>query len=111
MIIDRSYRWRLLLVKGPFMVHQAPSSPSWLLLLGVSLSLLAQPSTLWAQANNNNNNNNNGGGVAGIDIDADGVLRVRQTDPRLALMQRQAAIQKRGGKSIQSSPMRKRWRG
>jgi hypothetical protein len=71
------------------------------------LSLLAQPSTLWAQANNNNNNNNNGGGVAGIDIDADGVLRVRQTDPRLALMQRQAAIQKRGGKSIQSSPMRK----
>jgi hypothetical protein len=52
-------------------------------------------------------NNNNGQPVAGIDIDADGVLRVRQSDPRLALMQREAAIQKRGAKNLKSSPMRK----
>jgi hypothetical protein len=57
--------------------------------------------------NNNNNNTNNNSPVAGIDIDPDGVLRVRQSDPRLALMQRQAAIQKRGAKQIKSSPMRK----
>ncbi len=45
-------------------------------------------------------------GVAGIDIDADNVLRVRSTDPRLRQMQLQAAQRQRGGK-IEVSPLRK----
>ncbi len=80
--------------------------------LCLCLALLWLPSLVLGQANNNNNNNNNGGGggapqQAGIDIDADGVLRVKQSDPKLAATQRLAAIQKRGAKSIKTSPMRK----
>ncbi len=78
----------------------------FVLALVFSSAIVLANSVGWCQANNNNNNNN-GGAVAGIDIDADGVLRVRQSDPRLAAMQREAAIQKRGAKSVKTSPMRK----
>jgi Protein of unknown function (DUF1598) len=62
--------------------------------LALTTLLVAGASTAWAQP-------------AGVDIDAEGVLRVRQSDPRLAAMQREAAIQKRGAKTIKTSPMRK----
>ncbi len=70
-----------------------------------SVAVVCSMTFAWGQNNNNNNNNNNG--VAGIDIDADGVLRVRQADPALAAAQRQATIQKRGAKSIKTSALRK----
>jgi Protein of unknown function (DUF1598) len=70
-------------------------------ILALTTFLLAGAPAAWAQGNNQ------GGGVAGIDIDTEGVLRVKQSDPRLAAMQREATIQKRGVKSIKTSPMRK----
>lgn len=45
-------------------------------------------------------------GVAGISIDATGVLRVMQVDPKLAAMQRQAALQSRPRNELKTSPMR-----
>ncbi len=72
----------------------------------VCLAFCCSITDAWGQAANNNNNNANNG-VAGIDIDADGVLRVSQSDPALAAAQRQAAIQKRGAKGAQTSAMRK----
>ena len=72
----------------------------------LTLMLSWSTSLVWGQGNNNNNNNN-GTTQAGVDIDADGVLRVKQFDPRLAATQRQAAIQKRGVKTIKTSSMRK----
>ncbi len=74
----------------------------------VCLALCCSTALVLGQANNNNNNVNiQNNTTAGIDIDADGVLRVRQSDPGLAAAQRQAAIQKRGPKSIKTSAMRK----
>ncbi len=57
--------------------------------------------------NTNNNNNNNSAGVAGIEVDAQGVLRVRQVDPRLSASRRQAALQARGNRNVKTSPLRK----
>lgn len=57
--------------------------------------------------NNNTNNNNNASGVAGIEVDAQGVLRVRQVDPRLSASRRQAALQARGNRNVKTSPLRK----
>ncbi len=45
-------------------------------------------------------------GVAGISIDATGVLRVMQVDPKLAAMQRQAALQSKPRNELKTSPMR-----
>lgn len=47
-----------------------------------------------------------GGAVAGISIDATGVLRVMQVDPKLAAQQRQAALQSKSRKELKTSPMR-----
>jgi Protein of unknown function (DUF1598) len=76
-------------------------------LLFVCLIVCFSITNVSGQNNNNNNNNNNNSGVAGIDIDADGVLRVRQSDPALAEAQRKAAIQKRGVNGTKTSAMRK----
>ena len=81
-------------------------------ILGIAIALIATSSTVLAQANNNNNNNNNNGGgnnfppVAGIDIDASGVLSVKQIDANLIAAQRQATIKARKGK-VGVSSMRK----
>jgi len=56
--------------------------------------------------NNNNNNNNNNADVAGIDIDATGVLRVMQVDPSVATAQRMAALQNTPRGQLKTSPMR-----
>lgn len=53
------------------------------------------------------NNNNGGAGVAGIDIDAAGVLRVSQVDPSVAYAQRRATLQSKPNGSVRTSPMRK----
>ena len=47
-----------------------------------------------------------GSGVAGIDIDAAGVLRVRQVDPSIAFAQRQATLQSKPRGSVRTSPLR-----
>lgn len=57
--------------------------------------------------NNNNNNNNPAAGVAGIEIDATGVLRVTQVDPSVAIEQRMAAMQSQPRGSVRTSAMRK----
>ena len=52
-------------------------------------------------------NNNAGAGVAGIDIDAAGVLRVSQIDPSVAFAQRQATLQSKPRGTVRTSPLRK----
>ena len=47
-----------------------------------------------------------GSGVAGIDIDAAGVLRVTQVDPSVAFAQRQATLQSKPRGSVRTSPVR-----
>lgn len=54
-----------------------------------------------------NNNNNNGPAMAGIEIDAQGVLRVRSVDPRIALQLRMATLQSTDPRTRVESPMRK----
>lgn len=80
-----------------------------------SAAVLAFASQGLSQGNNNGGNNNNGGGnnvnintgVAGIDIDAQGVLRVSEIDASVAMEQRLATLQsERSGVSV-VSPMRK----
>ena len=50
--------------------------------------------------------NPGGSGVAGIDIDAAGVLRVSQVDPSVAFAQRMATLQSKPRGSVRTSPMR-----
>lgn len=61
--------------------------------------------------NNNNNNNNNGGAfvqpVAGVEVDASGVLRVRHFDPRVGMARMQAARQALPADLQRPSPLRK----
>ena len=80
-----------------------------------SAAVLAFASQGFSQGNNNNGGNNNGGGnnvnintgVAGIDIDAQGVLRLSEIDASVAMQQRLATLQsERTGVSV-VSPMRK----
>ena len=61
-------------------------------------------------ANNNNNNNNNGGdgfAPAGIEIDPQGVLGLRQNDPRVTVQRAMAARRALPTKLATRSPMRK----
>ncbi len=46
-------------------------------------------------------------GVAGIDIDAAGVLRVTQVDPKIAFAERMATLQSKPRGTVTTSPMRK----
>lgn len=46
-------------------------------------------------------------GVAGIDIDATGVLRVKHVDPSIAMAERMATLQKQPRGSVVNSPLRK----
>ncbi len=58
--------------------------------------------------NNNNNNNNNGGGaVAGVSIDAQGVLRVMQPNRRMTMQKMMAARQNLSQQIARPSKMRK----
>ena len=56
---------------------------------------------------NGNNQSGNIGGVAGVEIDAEGVLRVRSVDPRIAYQLRMATMQATDPKANVESPMRK----
>lgn len=67
-----------------------------------------------AQDNGGDNNNNANGnnvnintGVAGVEIDATGVLRVAEIDARLIFEQRMATLQSLGPRAAVASPMRK----
>jgi Protein of unknown function (DUF1598) len=73
---------------------------------GLAIVWFASCSTVLAQGGGNNNNNNNAPPIAGIDIDASGVLSIKQIDPELMAEQRKAAIRSRKGKTT-SSTMRK----
>jgi len=48
-----------------------------------------------------------GGGVAGIDIDAAGVLRVTHVDPKIAFAERMATLQNQPRGTVTTSPLRK----
>ncbi|QDS96322.1 hypothetical protein FF011L_51300 [Roseimaritima multifibrata] len=64
----------------------------------VALAVTCFSTTAEAQDDNNNNDNNNDTNVfvqpvAGVEVDATGVLRVKHFDPRLAIARAQAAVQ------------------
>jgi hypothetical protein len=56
---------------------------------------------------NNGGNNNNVPPMAGVEIDAEGVLRVRSVDPRIAFQLRMATLQSTDPKTQVASSMRK----
>lgn len=57
--------------------------------------------------NNNNNNNNNNVAAAGVQIDAEGILRVMQTNPRVTIAQLRAAKQALPQRLARPSKLRK----
>src|SRR6056297_1798822 len=89
-----------------FSPFRLPVSSALMLLVALSVGFLATPALA----------NNGGGGqttnligepIAGIDVDAKGVLRVKQFDPRLA-QQRLAAAQAQAGLNVmQPTELRK----
>ncbi|MDB4695167.1 DUF1598 domain-containing protein [bacterium] len=85
---------------------------AFLTLLAASMimlpNLFAQGGGGGGGGGNNNNNNNFAQPVAGIDVDAAGVLKVRQFDPRLAKQRLAAARTKKADADVmQSADLRK----
>ncbi|MCC9601149.1 DUF1598 domain-containing protein [Stieleria sp. JC731] len=78
--------------------------------IALAVLLLSIPSVVFAQ-----NTGNNGGGttfdfgqpIAGVDIDAKGVLKVRTFDPRVARQRLMAARQQRDNNLMRASDLRK----
>ncbi len=66
---------------------------------------LVSPTSVWGQ--NTNTTNNFVNPIAGVDVDAQGVLRVRQFDPRVAQQRLMAARAQAGDDVMQSSELRK----
>ena len=99
------------------MALRATSRPiySFACLVAVLLALFINTGTVLAQPAPPGGGGGGGGGgamdplagVAGIDINPDGVLSLREFDPRLAKAQRDAALQGRAKGDVKTSPLRK----
>ncbi|MGN6547479.1 MAG: DUF1598 domain-containing protein [Aureliella sp.] len=86
----------------------ACSAAALTLVIACASQLPAQNNNTNNNTNNNNNNNNNTGSTpAGVEIDADGILRIRQSDPRVNAMRAMAARQELPPNLATPSRMRK----